>query len=412
MKKLLLPFLFSIFSFTLNSQTSSVYHVESEYTTANGYRYYFDKLDPQTGVSTRLSQLPVIGFFNGYSFFNCLGHYVFQGVDTVGTGYSVHRLFELDTLGNLIRTIPMDTGSGTWYKACLPSAGLAQYYALRWSTTANQWVLETINAFTGSRTTQNFPQLVNCSFISSDATITRNDILWFGMDDQSTGNSVLIRLDPSNGQLAFVDTLNPGYYYDDLNYDCANDTIYGFIAHGDSVSGAELLAVHGTSGTVIHTGKTAIGSGFFTAGTYTRLADGRFYARSTGPTYLLPGFNVSGPTFTMPVTANPSAITFCISAPRESCVFYPACVEETGTGPELAADQLLLFPNPAGNGALHVQLGGVFSISITDASGRIVFTGKGTDAMTIPVGSFASGLYVVCVQQEQQRTFSKVVIAN
>ncbi|HRH67727.1 MAG TPA: hypothetical protein PLU53_15630, partial [Bacteroidia bacterium] len=266
MKNAFLLLLFSILQCSLSGQTSSVFHIETEYTPTNGYRYYFDKLDPQSGISVRISQLPVEGFFTGYSFFNCYGHFVFQGIDSVlPNGNYVNKLYELDTLGHLLRTLPMDTATGTWYKACLPSADSPYYYALRWSTSTGQWVLETIHALSGTRNMQTLTQLVSFNYWNSDATITRDDVLWFGMDDQMQGTSVLIRVDPSNGQVSIEDTLSAGlgYYYDCLNYDCVNDTIYGFITHMDSVAGSELLKVHGASGTVIHSGSTTTGNGLF-----------------------------------------------------------------------------------------------------------------------------------------------------
>lgn len=413
MKKLLLPALLCMTVTLCNAQSSSVYHLETEYTPQNGYRYYFDKLDPQTGSSTRLAQLPVIGFFSGYGFFNCFGHYVFQGIDTTtANGNYINKLYELDTLGNLIRTITMDTASGTWYKACFPSMNSPYYFALRWDINSSQWVLETINAVNGSRTLQTLTALASYSFLSSDAAITRNNIIWMGMDNQSTGGSELLSLDPVSGNISFEDTLAGGYYYDCLNYDCANDTLYGFIAHSDSVSGSELIKVHTTSGTVIHSGRTATGSGFFVAGTHTRLADGSFYVKTSGPTYLLPDFNVSAPTFTMPAAPGSPLPVFCFAAPRESCVYYVACNETSGIEEDAHAGGLNVYPNPVTNGVLNIVQKGNFSYEVMDASGRIVCSGTGNNSASVSVNTLAAGVYVVRVQQKEVTHTKKVIIAE
>lgn len=413
MKNQLLLAIFCMGSLALRAQSSSVYHVESEYTPQNGYRYYFDKMDPQTGVSTRLTQLPIIGFFTGYSFFNCFGNYVFQGIDTtMPNGDYINKLYELDTLGNLVRTLPMDTATGTWYKMCLPSADSPYYYALRWSTTGGQWVLETINAVTGSRSVQTLTQLANYSFLNSDAAITRDDIIWMGMDCQMIGASVLLSVNPLNGNVGFEDTLQAGYYYDCLNYNCATDTMYGFIAHMDSVNGSELLKIHGTGSAVIHSGNTAIGSGTFSAGVHTRLPDGSFYVKTTGQTYLLPDFNVSVPTFTMPVVTSSSLPVFCFAAPRESCIYYVACNETASLNSTEATGHPELFPNPVTNGILHVKQQGDFAIELTDASGRSVYSAKGNSSLEIPVNAFAPGVYFIRLEQEENVVIRKVIISN
>lgn len=413
MKKFLLLTLFCGALSSANAQTTSVYHIETEYTPINGYRYYFDKINPQTGVSTRLSQLPVIGFFSGYAFFNCFGHYVFQGIDTVtSSGTYINNLYELDTLGNLIRTLPMDTATGTWYKMAWASAGSPYYYALRMDILSSQWVLETINAINGSRVIQSLPALANYSFNNSDAAITRSDIIWMGMDNQMIGATVLLSLNPFNGTITYEDTLYNSYYYDGLAYDCVNDTIYGFIAHMDSLQGAELFKVHGSSGTVIHSGRTAVGSGWFAAGTHTYLADGSYYLKTSAATYLLPDFYVSGPTFIMPFVSGSSLPIFCFASPRESCSFYISCIEPNGLDEHHAADELVLFPNPVTNGILNVSREGNFTVQLVDAQGRIVYSGQGTNSISVPTDNFASGIYAVRVQHADENSIRKIVIAN
>ncbi len=413
MKKLLLLSLLCATTIFASAQTTSVYHIETEYTPQNGYRYYFDKIDPQSGVSTRLSQLPVDGFFSGYAFFNCFGHYVFQGIDTVtSNGNYINKLYELDTLGNLIRTLPMDTATGTWYKMCWPSAGTSTYYALRNDILSSQWVIETINAITGTRTILPLPTLANYGFNSSDAAITRNDIIWMGMDNQLIGGTVLLSLNPTSGVVTFEDTVYNSYYYDALSYDCTNDTIYGFIAHMDSVQGSELFKAHAASGTVIHTGRTAVGSGFFVAGTHTRMADGQFYVKTSSPSYLMPDMYVSGPVFNMPFVFGSPLPVFCFAAPRESCSFYLSCEEPKGLHDASSASELVLFPNPVINGTLNVSQEGKFTIQLIDVQGRVVYAGNGFNSLVVPVNNFASGTYFVRVENEQESKVSKILIAN
>lgn len=412
-KKLLLAFCFCIALVSVKAQTTSVYHIESEYTPQNGYRYYFDKINPQTGISARLTQLPIIGFFTGYSFFNCFGHYVFQGIDTTtSSGTYINNLYELDTLGNLIRTIPMDTATGTWYKMCWPSAGTPVYYALRWNTLNGQWVMETINAVNGTRSVLALPALANYSFNSSDAAITRSDIIWMGMDNQMIGGSVLLSVNPANGTITYEDTLYNNYYYDGLAYDCVNDTIYGFIAHLDSLQGAELFKVHGTSGTVIHSGRTANGNGMFVSGTHTYLADGSYYVKTSTTSYLLPDFYVSAPTFNMPFVFGSLLQVYCFAAPREACSYYVSCTEPNGISDQSSADETVLFPNPVTNGVLTISQGGEFSVQIVDAIGNVVFRGEGSNTLSVPVADFASGLYVVRIYHEAGISVRKIMIAN
>ena len=413
MKKLLLLTLFCGVLLSVNAQSTSVYHVETEYTPLNGYRYYFDKINPQTGVSTRLSQLPVIGYFSGYAFFNCFGHYVFQGVDTVtSNGTYINNLYELDTSGNLIRTIPMDTANGTWYKMCWPSAGTSFYYALRWNTSNGQWVIETINAINGSRTIVALTALGNYNYNSSDAAITRNDIIWMGMDDQMSGSTVLLSVNPVNGAVTYEDTLYNSYYYDGLAYDCVNDTIYGFIAHMDSLQGAELFKVNGASGTVIHSGRTAVGSGWFAAGTHTRLADGSYYLKTSNASYLLPDFYVSGPTFIMPpVTGSPLTIA-CFASPRESCSHYISCTEPNNVSEQPGENALVIFPNPVTNGILNVMQEGYFTVQLIDAQGRVVYSGNGVNTLAVSLNDFTSGIYLIRVEHEGESDLRKVVITN
>lgn len=413
MKKLLLLTLICGALFSANAQTTSVYHIETEYTPQNGYRYYFDKINPQTGVSTRLSQLPVIGFFSGYAFFNCFGHYVFQGIDTTtSSGTYINKLYELDTLGNLIRTITMDTATGSWYKMAWASAGTPYYYALRLDILTSNWVIETINATNGTRTILPLPALANYGFNSSDAAITRNDIIWMGMDNQMIGGTVLLSVNPTNGIITYEDTIYTSHYYDGLAYDCVNDTIYGFIAHMDSLQGAELFKVHGTSGTVVHSGRTAVGSGWFASGTHTYLADGSYYLKTSTTSYLLPDFYVTGPTFNMPFVFGSPLPVFCFAAPRESCSFYLSCTEPSGVNEQNATDELVLFPNPVTNGILNVTQEGNFTVQIVDAQGRIVYSGNGINSLAVPVNNFASGIYAVRVQHEEEYSVRKIVIAN
>lgn len=403
-------------SFNLSAQTTSVYHLETEYTTQNGYRYYFDKLDPQTGTSVRIAQMPIQGFFTGYAFFNCYGHYVFQGIDSVLTnGQYINKLYEVDTLGNVVRSLPMDTANGTWYKACLPAAGTPMYYALRWNTISGQWNLESINALTGSRTTQVLLTLTNYNFWNSDAIITRDDKLWFGMDDQVMGTSILISVDPLNGQTILRDTLSQGnnYYYDCLNYNCSTDTIYGFISHQDSVNGSELLKINASSGTIIHTGRTAVGTGTFSAGNHTRMATGAFYIRASQAAYQFPDFNVTSPVFIMPNVTTPTTLsTFCFASPRETCSFYTSCEENSVSDNINSGNETTLFPNPASTGTFTIQSEGDFTFEIIDITGRILYAGTAVNSITIAAQSFASGMYTVRTSNNSGTSVNKLVIRN
>lgn len=412
MKKLLLLLVVCAVQNCITVHAASVYHIETEYTPQNGYRYWFDKMDPQTGSSVRITQLPVNGFFTGYAFFNCFGHYVFQGIDTTtSNGNYINKLYELDTLGNLIRTLPMDTATGTWYKMCVPAAGSPYYFALRWNINTGQYQMEKINAINGSRTIQALPALSAYSFNNSDFTITRNDVIWMGMGDQMTGMEVLLSFTTASNTLAFHDTLNTGYYYNGLNYNCSTDTVYGFISHGDSIQGAELFKVHGSSSTVIHSGRTATGAGMFTAGTHTRLNDGSFYIKGSAQSYLLPDFNITGPMFTLPVVPSSSLPVFCFAAPRESCIHYTPC-EETSGAAEYHRESFAVFPNPVTDGVLHVQQPGVFAYELADISGRLVLSGNATNAVSIPVHTLASGVYVVRIAADETIDSRKIIIGN
>lgn len=397
-----------------HAQTKSVFFVETVYTPLNGYQYYLSKLNAQTGASTQIMLLPVSGHYTGYGFFNCFNHYVFQGVDTaLANGNYVNKLYEYDTLGTLIRTIPMDTTTGTWYKTCLPSATGPYYYALYANPNTGHHEIQTINAINGMRTSQVLTQLQWYLYLNSDAAITYNDIIWMGMGDQMTGSDILFSLNPQNGSITFRDTLAPGYYYDCLVYDCPNDTIYGFIAHQDTVQGAELLKIHGASGTVIHTGNTAVGPGIFWGGVHTRLPDGSFYARGSQQNFLLPDYNVTSPTFVMPAAAATSVLSaFCYASPRESCIHYTPCAEETSAPEHNALMGLSVFPNPSNNGSITIQQSGVFTYELIDALGQVVLSGTAKEQAVISVSDVAGGIYFVRVTQNNTATSQKIVIQN
>jgi hypothetical protein len=227
-----------------------------------------------------------------------------------------------------------------------------------------------------------------------------------------TGSSVLIGMNPLNGVLTFADTIPGTYNFDGLSYDCSSDTIYGFIAHMDSVNNAELFKIHGPSGNIMHTGRTAIGSGFFAAGTHTHMANGSFYVKSSTSTYLLPDFNVTAPTFAMPSVPNSTLPIFCFAAPRETCIHYVNCVEPNAiSGSELLSHGEL-FPNPVTDGELHVSQPGKFSIQIFDLHGNLVLTAQGVDTQQIYVGGFSSGLYAVVIQNEEGSSVQKLMITN
>ncbi|MGL4599746.1 MAG: T9SS type A sorting domain-containing protein [Bacteroidia bacterium] len=412
MKKILVLLLLSC-GFFAQAQTSSVFHVESEYTVQYGYRYFFDKLNPQTGVSTQIAQLPIVGFFSGTGFFNCFGHYVFQGVDSVlQNGDNANALYEVDTLGNLIRSFPMDTAQGSWYLSTFPSAGTAFYYAIRLDVFTGNWIFEKINAVSGARTLQTLPIPTTYSFINSAQTITRNDVLWFSVYDQLATNTYLLSFDPANGQLTYADTLlGSSYDYEALNYDCANDTIYGFVAHGDTVLGAELIKIHGASGTVLHTGITAQGvlNDRFGGRAHTRLTDGRFYMRTFNATYLFPNFYVSGPTFVLPTAAAQQTLSvFCMAAPRETCSFYTAC-ETNGIG-ILEETQISLFPNPVTNGLVYIHGEGEFTLTIFDLAGKIVFMASGNNSTVVSLASLAKGVYVAQLVNGRKSTIQKLIV--
>jgi hypothetical protein len=414
MKRLVL-FTVLCFAFVYgNAQTKSVFFVETVYTPQNGYQYFFSKLNAQTGTSAQITLLPIIGNYTGYGFFNCFNHYVFQGVDTTApNGDYINKLYEIDTLGNLIRTIPMDTAVGTWYKMCLPSATGPYYYALYWNTAIQHYEIETINALNGTRTSQVLPQLDLFLYLNSDAAITYNDEIWMGMGDQMTGTDILMSLNPLTGVLTFEDTLAPGYYYDCLVYDCPNDTIYGFIAHQDSVQGAELLKVHGNTGTVIHSGITATGSGIFLNAVHARLPDGSFYAKGSQQNFLLPDFYVTSPTFVMPPAPATSVLSaFCYAAPRESCTHYTPCTEENAVSEISPFSSMNVFPNPLDGDHLTIQLNGYFAYELMDATGRLVASGKTTDRVSIDAHNLPGGLYMVRVIQNDQSATQMLVIGN
>lgn len=419
MKKLLV-LLLVVCSMRGSAQNASLFHLETEYTVQFGYRYFFNKLDRNTGVSSRITQLPIEGYFNDIGFFDCYNHYVFQGIDSVlQNGNYINKLYELDTLGNIIRALPMDTATGTWYKKCLPAAGTPFYFALRWNTSSGNWVLEKINAVSGARTLQTLPALAALNYWNSDAAITRDDVLWFGMDDQSLGTSVLVRVDPATGQVSFEDTLAMGsnYYYDCLNYDCANDTIYGFIAHGDTVTGSELLKIHGTSGTVIYSGRTAIGTqnDRFGSGSHARTTDGKFYMRTFNATYLLNNFYVTAPAFNLPVISNPSSLSvFCIAAPREACSFYTSCSETSGMN-ELQQEAFLLFPNPAtGQFTWQTQQPIDGTLALYDIAGRMVWQQRIVNETrgTITTAGLPAGVYAFVQVNGTTVTTKRLVVQN
>ncbi|MCX6311288.1 MAG: T9SS type A sorting domain-containing protein [Bacteroidetes bacterium] len=407
MKNIFFLFLFVTSSFCISAQTSSVFGVESNYTVQNGYRYFFDKINPSTGAYTQIAQLPVNGFYTNIKFINCYGNYVFLGVDTAApsSGY-YFRLYEVDTAtGVVVRSIPTDTGFVAKLEVCLPSSNGSNYYGIR-NLPTGEFRLVSINAITGVFTTISTTPILNQVVAPDNSVITLNDQIWFGTTDWNNTNHYLYHVNTSNGQFTKADSLSfaSGNNYIYLFYNCFRDSIYGILVSSSSFMGAPLIKI-GQNGQVIQTGNFINVAGTGYTSDYTMLTDGRLYFRGTSSdAYIMD--SISGMTTIVPFPDTADIKLF--AAPRMAC--FPTCNSQEGVS-EIPNDQFIsLYPNPIEDGFFTLKMEGEMKVEIIDYSGRVVLMENGKDEIRLNVSTLPAAMYGVRISSGEKISFGKIVV--
>lgn len=75
---------------------------------------------------------------------------------------------------------------------------------------------------------------------------------------------------------------------------------------------------------------------------------------------------------------------------------------------DLQTSELNIFPNPV-NQELNISLIGAFDFEIIDSRGRLVYSGNGTDTVSINTENYESGIYLVKIKSEQLSTTVRIV---
>ncbi|CAN5309855.1 hypothetical protein BH10BAC1_BH10BAC1_01620 [soil metagenome] len=396
--------IFTFFILNVQSQNNSFYSVESEYTTTFGYRYFFDKTNPSTGLSTQLSQLPIAGYYLGSKFFNCYGNYVFCGIDssTTSTPYLI-KLFEVDTLGNVVRTLPVSSmsGAGPDLIYFAQSLNSQMYYGIRvTATSAREFV--SIHPITGVYTVLASIYLPYSQPTPTSAIQANNNFYFLERNTVVNNNAILYKADFAAGTITATDSLLPPNDMINLTYDCQQDSIVGFVTPFPyNVNGAQWIKINDANGKISFTGTYfASGAGTFYTTGYTILNGGTFYAK----TYSNEGtmFNTLSPTGSTfsPTTnyLNPLDLKL-ISAPEKHCTNYYTCLS-TGIAEHLSGNNLVtVYPNPFADNTTFIvnseKMNEIYSFELIDVLGKKVKSINGITAKQFEVSrnGLENGIY-------------------
>jgi Secretion system C-terminal sorting domain len=361
------------------AQANSFYSVESEYTTTYGYRYFFDKTNTTTGISTQISQLPIAGFYYGINFFNCYGNYVFCGVDS-STTTSPYRynLYEVDTLGNVVRILPLTSAYGASPDIIYldRSQNSSLYYGLKWTGTDVREFIS-MDPLTGAVTVLASTTLLAHSPTIGSA-ITKDDNLLFFDTNNFTSVVGLYKADGVAHTIVQTDSLTPTERIAYLSYDCVQDSVVGFLTGSlGNVSGSEWIKINDVTGKISRSGTFLFSSsGFFINTGHVFLNGGMFYgkigvssAMTFNPTAL------TGTSFPVtPVYLNP--LDLKLTATRETHCNYYSCVAQASVNENSFNNNIHVYPNPfSDNTTFSIQsdkLNEMYSFELTDVLGKKV----------------------------------------
>lgn len=87
-----------------------------------------------------------------------------------------------------------------------------------------------------------------------------------------------------------------------------------------------------------------------------------------------------------------------------------------GTAETFAQNQIEMFPNPADVG-FNVEFPTAaarseFSVSLTDVSGRVVFSGQMNQAIFIETGNIPTGVYQISLTSDEKVITGQVIIQH
>ena len=391
---LLLTFVFFNSSF---AQTASVYAVESEYTTAFGYRYFFDKINSQTGDITQLAQLPIAGFYIGNAFINHQGNFVFTGIDTVPTSQYVYKIYEVDTLGNVVNALPVTnaTGNGPDLLWLFQSRKCPVYYGIKWYGNDTRELVR-IDPATGNDTVL---AEISVPYHNSQATgaIDDNDNVFFLESNGLTQNKILFKANPANGTIVATDSIPGTQHLYNMFYDCEQNNMHAFHTPDGvfGTMGSEWVTID-AAGTIDYTGTLIGTSGNFYSAGFTTLANGTYYQKySMNNALVFDPASVSGTSYSPPVVALEGGDHKLFAAPPLSCNYTYNCAHGTAVN-TLEEMRWSLHPNPADGVALLSVSNALVGtrIRLTDAVGRLLIE-KTIDATLVHIDTDAlpNGVY-------------------
>lgn len=378
MKNKILTLCFAALSFNSFSQGTSFYSIESEYTTTFGYRYFFNKTNTATGISTQLSQLPIAGYSLGSKFFNCYGNYVFCGVDssTTSTPY-LFKLFEVDTLGNVVRTLPVSSASGAGPDLIHFNRSFSSqmYYGIIRNGYDRDYV--SIDPISGA-TTVIASITLPYHMITPISVMAPGNNFYFVEQNNMSGDRILYKADYTSGTITATDSaLSPNDFVN-LAYDCVQDSVVGFYTPFPyNVNGAEWIKIDNTNGKVRYTGTFFSGSGSLYSTGFTILNGGDYYAKIySNSGIMFDPASVSGATYTPFATyLNPLDLKL-ISAPEKHCTNYYSCSSLSVNETVSESEGIKIYPNPFTENTTFVihydKLNETYSFELTDVLGKRV----------------------------------------
>jgi hypothetical protein len=390
-----------MFMFSLASaQTSSVYSFETEYTTQFGYRYFMTKLNTQTGFTTRLSQLPVKGHYTGVrSFMNHDDHFVFLGLDSTSLIPYLYKVYELDTMGNLINsfivnnTAPNQPGPELLY--LFQAKGCPLYYGITWDANANR-NLVSINPATGINTVLATASTPNSGAQYGAARDGDNNI-YFLQGNSATGYTNVMKASVLNGTIMKTDSFPISDHIFNLFYDCGQDTIYGFYGpiSSTNMNGTQWIKIDPSTGKIIYTGTTISSAGTFMA--HTTLANGQYYQlNGYGSAVQFAASSVSGPVYNATSGPSATALLNLIAASPVSCNYNYDCAVSSVQA--MANDlSFPIYPNPSiDHVTFKFNSNSTVSLSIFNSIGELVHSCNVTgSSYEYSLSSLAAGVYYV-----------------
>jgi len=413
--------IFTFFILNVQSQNNSFYSIESEYTTTFGYRYFFDKTNPSTGLSTQLSQLPIAGYYLGSKFFNCYGNYVFCGVDSSTTSAPfLYKLYEIDTLGNIVRTLPLSSATGNSPDLIHFNRSFSSqmYYGIKWTGgDVRQYV--SIDPLSGAI---NILASITIPYhsVTPISVMAPGNNFYFLEQNNMSGNRILYKADYTSGTITATDSALAPNDIVNLVYDCIQDSVVGFYCPFPyNVNGAEWVKINNVTGKLRNTGTifSSVAGSFYSTG-FTILNEGNYYAKtySNVGTMFDPA-SVSGASYTPFATyLNPLDLKL-ISSPEKHCINYYTC-SSLSVGETVSENEsITVYPNPFAENTTFViesdKLNEMYSFELTDVLGKKVRSINGITAKQFEISrnGLENGIYFYKIYSSESTIgVGKVVI--